>query len=70
SGQGVTNDGAVDAEQLRKFETQNDLKRLIAAIRAQKRDVGVILSPKGDRLVAYGRLVEPGWWFLMTFPSS
>lgn len=70
SGQGVTKDGVVDAEQLRKFETQNDLKRLIAAIRAQKRDVGVILSPKGDRLVAYGRLVEPGWWFLMTFPSS
>jgi HAMP domain-containing protein len=20
--------------------------------------------------VAYGRLVEPGWWFLMTFPSG
>ncbi len=70
SGQGLTSDGMVDAQRLHRFETENDLKRLVAAIRAQKRDVGVVLSPKGDRLVAYGRLVEPGWWFLMTFPSS
>ncbi len=68
--QGLARNGVVDVGQLRKFETDNDLKHLIGVIRAQKHDVGTILSPKGDRLVAYGRLVEPGWWFLMTFPSG
>jgi len=68
--QGLARDGVVDVGVLRKFETDNDLKRLVDRIRAQKRDVGAVLSPRGDRLVAYGRLVEPGWWFLMTFPSG
>jgi signal transduction histidine kinase/ActR/RegA family two-component response regulator len=68
--QGLARNGVVDVGTLRKFEAANDLKPLVEAIRAQKRDVGTIVSPKGDRLVAYGRLVEPGWWLLMTFPSS
>jgi len=68
--QGVARNGVVDVGVLRRFEAENDLKRLIGHIKAQKRDVGTVLSPKGDRVVAYGRLVEPGWWFLMTFPSG
>jgi signal transduction histidine kinase/ActR/RegA family two-component response regulator len=68
--QGLARDGVVDAALLRKFETDNDLKNLVDTIRAQKRDVGAVLTPRGDRLVAYGRLVEPGWWFLMTFPAG
>ena len=68
--QGLARDGVVDAALLRKFETDNDLKNLVDTIRAQKRDVGAVLTPRGDRLVAYGRLVEPGWWFLMTFPPG
>lgn len=68
--QGVARNGVVDVGVLRRFEAENDLKRLIAHIKTQKRDVGTVLSPKGDRVVAYGRLVEPGWWFLMTFPSG
>ena len=68
--QGLSRNGVVDAAMLRKFEVDNDLKGLVATIRAQKRDVGAVLTPKGDRLVAYGRLVEPGWWFLMTFPPG
>ena len=68
--QGLARNGVVDIGQLRKFEADNDLKALVEHIRAQKRDVGTVLSPRGDRLVAYGRLVEPGWWFLMTFPPG
>ncbi|ADG09686.1 integral membrane sensor hybrid histidine kinase [Caulobacter segnis ATCC 21756] len=68
--QAVSRKGMVDAAALRRFETESDLKRLMQHIRAQDRDVGTVLSPKGDRLVAYGRLIEPGWWFLMTFPSG
>lgn len=68
--QGVARDGVVDVGVLRRFEAENDLKRLIDHIKAQKRDVGTVLSPKGDQVVAYGRLGEPGWWFLMTFPSG
>ena len=68
--QGLARNGVVDVAVLRKFETDNDLKNLVDTIRAQKRSVGTIMTPKGDRLVAYGRLVEPGWWFLMSFPSG
>jgi signal transduction histidine kinase/ActR/RegA family two-component response regulator len=68
--QGVTRNGVVDVGLLHRFERENDLKGLVGHIKAQKRDVGTVLSPKGDRVVAYGRLVEPGWWFLMTFPSG
>jgi len=68
--QGLARNGVVDVGVLRRFEADNDLKRLVGHIRAQNHDVGTVLSPRGDRLVAYGRLVEPGWWFLMTFPSS
>jgi HAMP domain-containing protein len=68
--QGLARDGVVDVGVLRKFEADNDLKRLVGRISEQKRDVGAVMSLRGDRLVAYGRLVEPGWWFLMTFPSG
>lgn len=68
--QGVTRNGVVDVGLLHRFERENDLKGLVGHIKAQKRDVGTVLSPNGDRVVAYGRLVEPGWWFLMTFPSG
>ena len=66
---GLARDGVVDVGVLRRFEADNDLKNLIAAIRAEDREVGTILSPRGDRLIAYGKLVEPDWWFLMSFPS-
>ena len=68
--QGLARNGVVDVDALYRFERNNALKALIGRIRAEKRDVGVVLSPDGQRLVAYGRLVEPDWWFLMSFPSS
>lgn len=68
--QGLSRKGTVDAFALRRFEADSDLKRLVQHIRAQNRNVGTVLSPRGDRIVAYGRLVEPGWWFLMSFPSG
>lgn len=68
--QGISRKGTVDAFALRRFEAESDLRNLVRHVRDQNRDVGTVLSPRGDRLVAYGRLVEPGWWFLMTFPSG
>ena len=68
--QGLARNGVVDVDALYRFERNNALKALVGRIRAERRDVGVVLSPDGQRLVAYGRLVEPDWWFLMSFPSS
>jgi signal transduction histidine kinase/ActR/RegA family two-component response regulator len=68
--QGLARKGVVDADVLRRFEIDNKLKPLIARIHAEERPVGTVLSPDGTKLVAYGRMDEPGWWFLMTFPSG
>ncbi|WP_370526392.1 hypothetical protein [Caulobacter sp. RHG1] len=68
--QGLARNGVVDAEALRRFEAGNNLNPLVAHIRAQHHSVGTLLSPNGDRLIAYGRMAEPGWWFLMSFPSE
>ena len=68
--QGLARKGVVDADVLRRFEAENRLKPLIERIRAEQQPVGTVLSPDGTRLVAYGRMAEPGWWFLMAFPSG
>ncbi len=66
----LARNGVVEAGVLHRFEADNDLKALVTHIEAQEKPVGTVLSPKGDQLVAYGRMAEPGWWFLMTFPSG
>src|SRR5581483_6103139 len=41
-----------------------------AKIRAEGRATGVVDSPDGRMLVAYGRLSGPDWWLLTTFPRA
>ncbi len=66
---GLTRDGIIGADRLREVEARARTGEIVRQIRATGRDIGVLRDARGDRVVAYGRLKEPNWWFLMTFPS-
>ncbi len=67
---GLAQKGVIDAARLREVETRNRVGEVITQIKAAGRNVGALRDKRGDRVIAYGRLKEPNWWFLMTFPSG
>jgi len=67
---GLARNGVVDVSRLRDAERQTHAREVIQQIKAAGRDVGAIRDKRNDRIIAYGRLKEPNWWFLMTFPSD
>jgi len=52
------------------YERDFNLKSLVAAIKADGRASGVITSPNGRQIVAFGRLPGPNWYFLELYPSA
>ncbi|KSB88019.1 hybrid sensor histidine kinase/response regulator [Caulobacter vibrioides] len=67
---GLAADGVVDAAQLAKVQSRERVADLVAQIREHGGDVGALRDRNGDRVVAYGRMKEPDWYFLMTFRSD
>ncbi len=65
---GLARDGVVDAGALARAQAREGVSELVAQIRARGDDVGAIRHR--DRVIAYGRLKEPNWYFLMSFPSG
>ena len=65
---GLATNGVVDAQALVRVETEEGVSDVVRQIRAIGADVGAIRN--GDRVIAYGRLKEPDWYFLMSFPSD
>jgi signal transduction histidine kinase/CheY-like chemotaxis protein len=61
---------AMNPKSVAALENSYGLKGLVAKIRAERRDTGVVDSPDGRMLVAYGRLSGPDWWLLTTFPKA
>jgi signal transduction histidine kinase/CheY-like chemotaxis protein len=68
--QGLARNGVVDVGRLRDTERAIHAREMIQQIKAAGNDVGAIRDKRNDRIIAYGRLKEPNWWFLMTFPSD
>ena len=62
--------GVVDLGRVRQVEARHRVRELMSQIKATGQAVGAIRDRRGDRVVAFGRLKEPNWWFLMTFPSD
>ena len=52
------------------YERKLNLKTLVKAIRKDGQTHGVINSPDGRQVVAYGRLAGPDWYLLLTYPKS
>ncbi|MGR4863009.1 ATP-binding protein [Caulobacter sp. LARHSG274] len=65
---GLARDGVVDAGALARAQAREGVSELVARIRARGDDAGAIRHR--DRVIAYGRLSEPNWYFLMSFPSG
>ncbi|HWW25808.1 MAG TPA: ATP-binding protein, partial [Caulobacter sp.] len=65
---GLAKNGVVDAQALVRAQAKEGVADVVSQIRALGADVGAIRN--GDRVIAYGRLKEPDWYFLMSFPSG
>ena len=52
------------------IERDHDLKRMLAAIRADGREHGVIRSPDGRFTVGFARIPGPDWWLLLAHPRA
>jgi signal transduction histidine kinase/ActR/RegA family two-component response regulator len=65
---GLAKNGVVDAQTLVRVQAKEGVSDVVRQIRALGQDVGAIRH--GDRVIAYGRLKEPDWYFLMSFPSG
>lgn len=62
--------GVVDGARLRETEARTHVRSMIRQIKATGLEVGTLSDVDGDRVIAFGRLKQPNWWFLMVFPSA
>jgi signal transduction histidine kinase/ActR/RegA family two-component response regulator len=67
---GFTLPGKASDATIAGYERTLGLKRLVAAIGADGRTSGVIESPDGRQIVAFGRLDGPNWYMLLTYPKA
>jgi hypothetical protein len=65
---GLAKNGVVDAQALVRAQADEQVADVVRQIRALGADTGALRH--GDRVIAYGRLKEPDWYFLMSFPSG
>ena len=52
------------------YERALGLKAMLGAIRTGGKDSGVVTSPDGRNIVAYGRLYGPNWYLLLSYPKA
>jgi len=67
---GFTVPGKASEKTVADFERRLSLKTLVAALMKDGRQNGVITSPDGKEVVAYGRLNGPDWYLLLTYPKA
>ncbi|WP_165188885.1 ATP-binding protein [Caulobacter soli] len=65
---GLAKNGVVDVQTLVRAQTQEGVAEVVRQIRAGGAEAGALRN--GDRVIAFGRLKEPDWYFLMSFPSN
>ena len=61
---------AAEAAAAAKVERAFDTRALLARVRAQHQEHGVIASPDGRQIVAYARIDGPDWWLLLSYPRA
>jgi signal transduction histidine kinase/ActR/RegA family two-component response regulator len=67
---GFTDQSVAPEKTLAAYEKKFSLGKLTAAVAKDGRDNGVITSPDGRQIVAFGRLNGPNWYLLLTYPKA
>ncbi len=67
---GFSKAGVGSERALGRREQVMGLRPLMTAIRKQGSEHGVVASPDGRMIVAYGLLRGPDWYFLVTYPKA
>ena len=67
---GFARGGKTSPEKLAALERRMQLAALVARVEKQGAAQGVVSSPDGKQLVAYGRLKGPDWYLLLSYPKS
>ncbi|MBU1377403.1 MAG: response regulator [Alphaproteobacteria bacterium] len=67
---GFTVPGKAAEKTVIDYEHRLGLKAMIAAIRKTGRTSGVINSPDGQQIVAFGRLAGPDWYLMLAYPKA
>lgn len=67
---GFETPGTASEATIRNYERKLGLKALVQAIKADGRSHGVVVSPSGRDIVAFGKLSGPDWYLLLTYPKS
>jgi len=67
---GFTGKGRASERTVAEYEQRFGLKALAAELARDGRAQGVVTSPDGRSLVAFGRLSGPDWYLLLTYPKA
>jgi signal transduction histidine kinase/ActR/RegA family two-component response regulator len=67
---GFTVAGKASDATLAEYERRFGLKHIAATLAKDHRENGVIESPDGRQIVAFGRLNGPNWYLLLTYPKA
>ena len=67
---GFTGKGRASERSVADYERRFGLKSLAATVARDGRPQGVVSSPDGRELVAFGRLAGPDWYLLLTYPKA
>src|SRR5690606_31009234 len=67
---GFTGPSEDEAERFAAQAREKELPTLMEQIHRTGRDHGVVETPDGDGLVAFGRMGGPDWYFLISMPKA
>jgi signal transduction histidine kinase/CheY-like chemotaxis protein len=67
---GFTTAGKASDATLAAYERRFGLKHIATTLAGDPREYGVIESPDGRQIVAFGRLNGPNWYLLLTYPKA
>jgi signal transduction histidine kinase/CheY-like chemotaxis protein len=67
---GFTVPGIASEKTLAAYERRLGLKSLVADLAKDGRAHGVITSPDGKQIIAFGQLRGPDWYLLLTYPKA
>lgn len=67
---GFTGIGRESEKRLAEFENRLGIKSLTLNVIKDGREHGVLESPNGKQIVAFGRLSGPNWYLLLSYPKA